>query len=86
MALAALWVLPVSFAIVGLSAKVQERLNQKAMDTKMACADGIQECIETVQDLKANNAEQAYLEGLKGKTEQWNGAQSSTNSDWRLLL
>ncbi len=67
MALAALWVLPVSFAIVGLSAKVQERLNQKAMDTKMACADGIQECIETVQDLKANNAEQAYLEGLKGK-------------------
>ena len=67
MALAALWVLPVSFAIVGLSAKVQERLNQKAMDTKMACADGIQECIETVQDLKSNNAEQAYLEGLKGK-------------------
>ena len=31
MAMAALWVLPVSFAIVGFSAKVQERLNQKAM-------------------------------------------------------
>lgn len=67
MALAALWVLPVSFAIVGFSAKVQERLNQKAMDAKMACADGIQECIETVRDLKANNAEHAYLEGLKKK-------------------
>ena len=49
MALAALWVLPVAFAIVGFSAKVQERLNQKAMDVKMACADGIQECIETVR-------------------------------------
>ena len=67
MALAALWVLPVAFAIVGFSAKVQERLNQKAMDVKMACADGIQECIETVRDLKANNAEAEYLEGLEKK-------------------
>ena len=67
MALAALWVLPVAFAIVGFSAKVQERLNQKAMDVKMACADGIQECIETVRDLKANNAEQEYLKGLEKK-------------------
>ena len=67
MALAALWVLPVSFAIVGFSANVQERLNQKAMNAKMACADGIQECIETVRDLKANNAEQEYLKGLKQK-------------------
>ncbi len=67
MALAALWVLPVSFAIVGFSAKVQERLNQKAMDAKMACADGIQECIETVRDLKANNFEETYLAGLEKK-------------------
>ena len=67
MALAALWVMPVSFAIVGFSAKVQERMNQKAMDAKMACADGIQECIETVQDLKANNAEDGYLAGLEKK-------------------
>ena len=70
MALAALWVLPVSFAIVGGSAKVQERLNQKAMDAKMACADGIQECIETVQDLKANNAENTYLRGLEQKIRE----------------
>ena len=67
MALAALWVLRVAFAIVGFSTKIQENLNQKAMDVKMACADGIQECIETVRDLKANNAEQAYLKGLEKK-------------------
>ena len=67
MALAALWVLPVAFAIVGFSAKIQENLNQKAMDVKMAFADGIHECIETVRDLKANNAEQAYLKGLEKK-------------------
>ena len=67
MALAALWVLPIAFAIVGFSSKVQERLNQKSMNVKMACADGIQECIETVRDLKANNAEQEYLRGLEKK-------------------
>ena len=67
MALAALWVLPVSFAIVGFSSKVQERLNNRQMDAKMACADGIQECIETARDLKANNAEDEYLKGLDKK-------------------
>ena len=67
MALAALWVMPVSFAIVWLSARVQERLSQKSMAAKMACADGIQECIETVRDLKSNNAEDAYLSGLDKK-------------------
>ncbi len=67
MAFAALWVLPAAFAIVGFSSKVQEKLNQKAMDVKMTCADGIQECIETVRDLKANNAEQEYLKGLEKK-------------------
>ncbi|MEE0769774.1 MAG: ABC transporter ATP-binding protein [Acutalibacteraceae bacterium] len=67
MACAALWVLPVSFAIVFFSAKVQEKLNNRQMEAKMACADGIQECIETVRDLKANNAEEAYLKGLDKK-------------------
>lgn len=67
MALAALWVLPVALAIVGFSAKVQEKLNQRQMDAKMACADGIQECIETIRDLKASNAEQKYLAGLDQK-------------------
>ena len=36
MALAALWVLPVSFLIVGCSGKVQKSLNQKQMELKMA--------------------------------------------------
>ena len=82
MALAALWVLPVAFAIVGFSARVQERLNQKAMDVKMACADGIQECIETVRDLKSNNAEQEYLKGLERKSAPWNIAPFSMSLGW----
>lgn len=67
MALAALWVIPVSFLIVTLSFKVQDILGKKQMDAKMACADGIQECLETVRDLKSNNAESAYLVGLDQK-------------------
>lgn len=69
MAIASLWVLPVAFTIIGLSSKVQKSLNHKSMDAKMACADGIQECIETIQDLKANNAEQAYIAGLDTKID-----------------
>lgn len=69
MAVAALWVVPAAFIIVVLSAKVQERLNQKSMDAKMACADGIQECIETTQDIKSNNAEETYLSGLDKKID-----------------
>ncbi len=69
MAFAALWVLPVSFAIVLSSSKLQQKLGRKQMDAKMACADGIQECIETVQDLKSNNAEKQYLKGLFKKVD-----------------
>lgn len=67
MALAALWVIPVSVLIVLLSYKVQDKVQKKTMDVKMTCADGIQEYIETVRDLKANNAENNYLAGLKKK-------------------
>ena len=67
MALAALWAIPVSVLIVLLSYKIQDRTQAKTMAVKMACADGIQEYIETVPDLKANNAEQNYLKGLSGK-------------------
>lgn len=67
MALAALWVLPVSFGIVALSARVQRALNNRQMEAKMACADGIQEYIECLRDLKSNNAERGYIIGLTKK-------------------
>lgn len=67
LALAALWVLPVSFIVVALSTKVQDILKSREMNAKMACADGIQECIETVRDLRANNAENNYMVGLTEK-------------------
>ena len=67
MAIAALWVLPASFLIVLCSGRVQKNMAAKQMTLKMACADGIQECLETVRDLRANNSEEEYLKGLDDK-------------------
>lgn len=67
MALAALWVIPVSLGIIFFSIKIQDRLNRKQIEARTVCADGIQECIEVVRDLKSNNGEAAYLEGLDQK-------------------
>ena len=67
MAIAALWVLPVSFLIVGCSGKIQNKWNGKQMEWKMACADGIQECLESVRDLRAYNTEEEYMKRLDAK-------------------
>ena len=69
MSLAALWVLPISFLIVVFSSKIQRTLTQKSIKAQIACEDGIQECIETIQDLKANNAQDQYLKGLDKKID-----------------
>lgn len=67
MALAAIWVLPIAFAIVALASRVQKNLAKKSMSAKISCEDGIQECMEVMSDLRANNAEQRYLSGLTKK-------------------
>ena len=67
MALAALWVLPISFIIVGCSGRVQKKLNEKQMSLKMGLADGIQECLESVRDLQAYNMQDDYMNGLESK-------------------
>ena len=70
MGLAALWPIPVAIVIVILSRNVQYRLSKRSMDAKMEVADGIQECIETMRDLKSCNAEQQYLKGLIRKIDK----------------
>lgn len=69
LALAALWVLPVSLAIVAFSGKVQNYFTRRQTEAKLAVADGIQEALETMRDLKSNNAEEKYLSGLDKKID-----------------
>lgn len=73
MALAAMWVLPVSLAIVAFSGKVQNYFTRKQTQAKLAVADGIQEALETMRDLKSNNAEGKYLDALDEKIDKLEG-------------
>lgn len=67
MALAAVWVLPIAFTITLFSARIQEYFNRKSVAANVALESGVQECIESLQDLKSNNAEERYLKGLDKK-------------------
>ena len=69
MALAAVWVLPIAFTITFFSARIQEYFNRKSVTANVALESGVQECIESLQDLKANNAEERYLEELGKKID-----------------
>ena len=64
MALASVWVLPVSLLAVRLSKRTQNRFNKSKNDTRVRLEDGVQEAIETLRDLKSNNAETEYIDGL----------------------
>lgn len=67
MALASLWVLPVSFGIIIATSGIMRVKQEKTMGVSIACSDGIQECLEAICDLKSNNAEEEYLKGLDEK-------------------
>lgn len=78
MGFALLWVAPIAFAIVLLSRKQQSKQGRKHMAAKLELADGIQECLETVQDIKACNQEDAYMRKLDAKIDAAEKAQISS--------
>ena len=67
MALAAVWVMPIAFIIVLNSRKALRNTHRKTMKYKLACQDGIQEGLETIRDLRANNMTGNYMKGLEIK-------------------
>ena len=69
MALAALWVLPITLIIVGFSKKAQNHFTRRQTAANLAVAEGVQECLETIRDLKSNKAEHQYLEDLNKKID-----------------
>lgn len=73
LALAALWVLPAALVIVWLSKKAQNHFTRRQSEALVAVEDGVQEALETLRDLKSNNAEAAYLAGLNGKIDVLEG-------------
>lgn len=69
MALAAVWVLPIAFAITFFSARIQEYFQSRLVKADVALETGVQECIECLPDLKSYNAEEKYLNELYKKID-----------------
>ncbi len=67
MALALLWVIPAAFMLSAGTRPLIDRMERKEKMKKLAASDGIQECIENIQDIKANNQRDTYLKDLDSK-------------------
>lgn len=69
LALACFWVIPLSFLIVLTSSNFQKRAVRKNNAVKLDLSNGIQECLENMKELRANNAQNDYLHGLHQKIQ-----------------
>lgn len=63
---------PFILAIIVLigSKRLQNRMDLKKMQSNLDAADSIQEFLESIRDLQANNQEEEYLAGLDQKLEK----------------
>lgn len=65
--LAVLWVIPAALLLIVGSKYLQNKAELTHYQAKRACADGIQECLETMQDIKACGMKERYLADLDRK-------------------
>ncbi|AEE16466.1 ABC transporter ATP-binding protein [Treponema brennaborense] len=70
MSLLSLWPIVVALLIVNLTEKIQQKIGRKHIGAKLDFADGIQECLESLRDIKANNAEARCLSSLDEKIDR----------------
>jgi ATP-binding cassette subfamily B protein len=67
MVLASFWVIPVSLGIVLSCSGLEKKAVKKNEAVKLDMNDGVQECLESIRDLRANNAEDRYMNILECK-------------------
>lgn len=67
--LAVLWVLPVALILAVGSKFLQDKFGTRSILAKRAASDGIQECLETIRDIKACNQKEHYLESVHAKID-----------------
>ncbi|MBP3791811.1 MAG: ABC transporter ATP-binding protein [Methanobrevibacter sp.] len=70
LAIALLWVVPVAFGIMYVSRNLVQRGSEIVMEDLLDCGDSMQECIESIRDLKSYNHENEYLSKLSGLTSR----------------
>lgn len=60
---------PLAALVILLARKAQEKAELANLDAKRAAYDGVQEYLDTIQELKSSSREAEYLEGLEQKLE-----------------
>ena len=70
MVMASFWVIPVAFLVVLLSSKLQKKAVEVNYNANLDFSDGVQEYLESMKDLRAANAQDSYMDGLRGKVKK----------------
>ncbi|SDA37227.1 ABC transporter ATP-binding protein [Methanobrevibacter millerae] len=70
LAIALLWVVPVAFIILYVSKKMIYKGSEIVTADLLECGDSMQECIESIRDLKSYNYQNEYLSKLTGITSK----------------
>lgn len=78
MGAAALWPVPVAFAIVLLSKRVQRRFADIKNRRMLEVTEGVQECLECLRDLRGNNAARSYADRLFARMDGVEGSEIRT--------
>ena len=70
LALACLWGVPVAFILLFGSRKVHKAQSENHKKAAVQVADGIQETLENIREIRATNREDRFLEELNGKIDR----------------
>ena len=77
MAIACLWGVPVAFALLFGSRKLNKRKSEITKAAAIQVADGIQETLENIREIRATNQERSFLDELNKKIDY---------HEWTMLL
>lgn len=70
MVMASFWVIPVAFLVILLSSKLQKKVVEINYNANLDFSDGVQEYLESMKDLRAANAQDSYMDGLRRKVKK----------------
>ena len=78
LSLAAFWALPFAFGLMAASSRYQQRKAGAMEDARLVMIDGVQEYLDCAQEIRAANRMQAFLEGLSGRLDGFERAQTAS--------
>ncbi|MCR4621025.1 MAG: ABC transporter ATP-binding protein/permease [Clostridiales bacterium] len=70
LALACLWGVPVAFILLFGSRKTQKKQSEDLKQASVQVADGIQETLENIREIRATNQENRFLAGINDKIDR----------------